>query len=482
MKVHNIRLGHATNSSSSHSIIFEAGIKARDNADGDFGWNFFTAASRESRDEYMAHMLRQNLDRTMSLDLIEVIMKGLGLPRLSASSYGIDHQSLYILPKNFNSEGPSIEFFNEFREFMLKDGIVILGGNDNTDEEHELYSAEKEVTFDKWHSEGNQMICRKDGDWWTLFDRDSGTRAVFSFKDNPEPFKPETPMLIDVKITDFCTAGCAYCYQGSTPSGKHAESNDLMSLGYFLSDAEVFEVAIGGGEPTEHPAFLTLLEVLKRYGVVPNFTTRSTKWLEDEVFSRKVLDNVGAFAFSVDGSNTPDMERIVDIFKYRKYDMKKLNLQVIPAVVSEYSFKVILRIAAEARIRVTLLGYKDSGRGGKYRSVSAGKSIYRDVFDENKWLDVLKELQENKDFWLPSISIDTTLAATHIDKLKASGIPEYLYHTQEGKYSMYLDMVDMRYGPSSYHVDLLKSQYTPLDTRRSAKSTIEEMFKSITPV
>lgn len=481
MKIHNIRFGHATNSSSSHSIIFDADVKASDSEDGEFQWNFFTAASKEARDEYMAHMLRQNLASSMSRDLIEVIMKGLELPRRDPSNYGIDHQSLYTLPRSFGTENVSVEFFKEFREFMLKDGVVILGGNDNTDQEHELYSKDKEVIFDKWAPEGPRMVCRKDGDWWTLFCPSNGTRAVFSFKDNPAPFKPKTPMLIDVKITDFCTAGCAYCYQGSTPSGKHAEGNDLMSLGYFLSDAGVFEVAIGGGEPTEHPAFLTLLEVLKRHGVVPNFTTRSTKWLEDEVFSRKVLDTVGAFAFSVDGSNTHDMERIVDIFKYRKYDMNKLNLQVIPAVVPEYLFKNILRTAAEAQIRVTLLGYKDSGRGGKYRSVSAGKSIYRDFFDEEKWLDVLKELQE-KITWIPSISIDTTLAATHLEKLKASGIPEYLYHTQEGKYSMYLDMVEMQYGPSSYHVDLLKSQYTPLDTRRSAKRTIEEMFSNIEPV
>ena len=133
MKVHNIRLGHATNSSSSHSIIFDANIKARDYETDGFGWNFFTAASKEARDEYMAHMLYQNLDDTMSKPMIEAILRGLGLPDLDRSNYGIDHQSLHTLPHAFGTENVSIEFFNDFRKFMLKDGIIILGGNDNTE-------------------------------------------------------------------------------------------------------------------------------------------------------------------------------------------------------------------------------------------------------------------------------------------------------------------------------------------------------------
>ena len=47
--IHNLRLGLATNSSSSHSLIFLAKkypVKDHDINDGEFGWNFFTAASR----------------------------------------------------------------------------------------------------------------------------------------------------------------------------------------------------------------------------------------------------------------------------------------------------------------------------------------------------------------------------------------------------------------------------------------------------
>ena len=480
MKVHNIRLGHATNSSSSHSIIFDANIKARDYETDGFGWNFFTAASKEARDEYMAHMLYQNLDDTMSKPMIEAILRGLGLPDLDRSNYGIDHQSLHTLPHAFGTENVSIEFLNDFRKFMLKDGIIILGGNDNTEEEHDLYDSNKEVSFAGWGTEGERAVCRKDGDWWTLFFPFNGTRAVFSFEEFPAPFTPSAPMLMDIKITDFCTAGCAYCYQGSTPAGEHADSGQLSSLAWQLEQAGVFEVAIGGGEPTDHPGFLTFVKTLRRHGVVPNFTTRSHKWLENESFAKDALEACGAFAFSVDGSNWREAQRIVDVFKYRGYEMKKFNLQVIPAVVSEYDFGHILDFASTNGIRVTLLGYKDSGRGQKYRSIASNKRLWSENFDEEKWLSVLKTRQE-KGQRVPSLSIDTTLASTHLEKLKETGIPEWLYHTQEGKYSMYLDAVKNQYGPSSYHHDLLKSCFSKSGAH-AAKLTVEEMFSRITPV
>jgi hypothetical protein len=53
------------------------------------------------------------------------------------------------------------------------------------------------------------------------------------------------------------------------------------------------------------------------------------------------------------------------------------------------------------------------------------------------------------------LAIDTTLAERYEHLLEKEGIPKYLYHIEEGKYSAYIDAVTKKFGPSSYHNDNL---------------------------
>ena len=476
MKIHNVRLGYATNSSSSHSIIFDPSIGMNHDDADDFGWNFFTASTRESKDEYMASMLRQNLDGDFPQAMIDAIIKGLDLPDDTDGCYGgkhIDHQSLYNLPTEFGSDHVSLEFFNEFRNYILQDGIHILGGNDNCDDGHHLLNGNK-VNFGGWEPERGDMVCRKDGDWWTLYSKHTGNRIVLTFNDNAAPYAPVTPMLMDIKITDFCTHGCAYCYQGSSKAGEHMNSKELWSYAGMVAEAKVFEVAIGGGEPTQCPQFEDYIRMLHDQGVIVNFTTKSTDWLEDEKRCEAILKYTGAFAFSVDDATLPKLDRVYDILKYRGYNgygKEKLTLQVVPATISAYQLERILNWAAMHHIRVTLLGYKESGRGAKFKEIGLAKSWGK--FNEGEWLGTVAKL--NKEKKLGRLSIDTTLASKYEAELKELGLPEWLYHTKEGQYSMYLDLVQLKYGPSSYHVDKL----VPFDLHRIS---VEEMFAKVEPV
>jgi len=463
MKIHNVRLGHATNSSSSHSIIFDPVTKATDDY-YDFGWSFFTLASKEAKEEYLAATLQQNL-QGFSQPLVRAILKGLDLP---TTEEHVDHQSQYTLPYDFGTTNISIDFFNDFRQYLLRDGVVILGGNDNEDTTHDLYDESKVKSFGNWYSEGPRMVCRKDGEWWTLYDRTNGNRVIFSFEDNPQPYKPTTPLLIDAKITDYCTHGCAYCYQGSTPQGKHMD--DRCTAAYPIGEANVFEVAIGGGEPTQCPSFESFCESLAYHGVVANFTTKSTDWLEDERRARRILACTGAFAYSASPNSESILQRIYDIFSYRGYDLKKFTIQIIPAIFNKYQLQQLLSWCNKHNVRVTLLGYKTTGRGDAYKQIVVNKRW--ETFNESEWLSVLEEQHQAKS--LGRISIDTTLAAKYLDQLKASSIPEWLYHVEEGKYSMYMDLVNKTYGPSSYHLDKL--------IKVEGYMKIEEMFSRIEPV
>jgi len=291
MHIHNVRLGFATNSSSTHSIIFlKPGQHVRDSGTegGEFGWNFFTAASPEAKRQYVAIHLFSALQSQVGEDVAMAVVDSwaAGATRTPEGQYAyngkgpegyVDHQSLYVLPRSWDGKGVDKEFFDDFLAFFMRDDIAILGGNDNTDESHPLDSGGFSLPLQQ--DGGGEYVARKDeaGKYWTIFSRADGTKIRFSF-DEPvkscEVTKASAPELVDLKITDFCPYGCAFCYQGSTHAGKHGDVQTILSAAHALAKMKVFEVAIGGGEPTMHPNF--------RYGgVTPNFTTKNLAWLRD---------------------------------------------------------------------------------------------------------------------------------------------------------------------------------------------------------
>jgi organic radical activating enzyme len=313
-----------------------------------------------------------------------------------------------------------------------------------------------------YEKDTGSWVCRKDGEWWVLFDENSGNRVILSFEDNPKHFKPATPMLIDFKISDYCPISCNYCYQGSTANGKHIERDNVRRILYDIKDAQVFEIALGGGEPTMCPEFLSIVEGLHYSGIKVNFTTKSMEWLENPIMVNRIMPLIGSFAFSV--SNQYEIDRIVTILKYHNIGLNKFTVQLIPGACSTYAMESILKKCHQHDIRVTLLGFKETGRGMEY------KTKYSKSFDESNWMNVIKKV--NAEHKCPLIAIDTTLAARYEKELKESGIPEWLYHIQEGRYSAYIDGVQMKFGPSSYHLDKL----IPYE------SSIEEMFDKIEEV
>jgi len=448
MEVDNIRLGFATNSSSSHSIIFGNKSKVLDEYNPkEFGWDFFTLASKEAKKEYFATMIKENL-YPMPTNLINLLLKGMDLPSVSNDDY-IDHKSMYYLPKEYGMDFVSVEFMNDFQKYLLRDDVLILGGNDNDDENHPLCTTNR-LIMDRYYPDYRGWIGRKDGDWWILYNKDIGNRAIFSFEDEPNDLKLESPLLLDLKITDFCDKGCSFCYMDSSSEGQHIDHNNIYRVLSNIAHSKVFEVAIGGGEPTKCPDFKDIIVSLYHQGVKPNFSTASLDWMDDLQLVETIMPLVGAFAYSV--NCVQDVTNLLAKCKDRSINKNKISVQIIPDTISEEVLEEILLTCAKNYIRVTLLGFKEVGRG---------KSAER-TGTENKWLECLSGL--HKRGYYTTVSIDTTLAARCKGKMEEQEISEYLYHTEEGIYSAYIDGVAMKYGPSSFEPDKLVT-YDPYKKR-----------------
>lgn len=94
-------------------------------------------------------------------------------------------------------------------------------------------------------------------------------------------FSP-VPETIDVAITDQCGFGCSYCYMDSQPKREHAPT-DLVDKVIQGFDLPPYQMAIGGGEPTQHPDFTKILRRVRELGTVPNYTTNGAKLIPSVV-------------------------------------------------------------------------------------------------------------------------------------------------------------------------------------------------------
>lgn len=457
MQVFNVRFGLATNSSSSHSIIFlPDGATARDYSGypqedppgdafgGDFGWQWFTAASPAAKLRYLGVLLRERLEQQLPRSIVDLICDHWLDQSPSESGDYIDHASVYSLPNGFNSTFPDEDFFTDLKRYLLQGQVVILGGNDNTSQKHPLNDGSAfTLPLPRSYRYESPYVCRHDDryDFWTLFSPKDGRKIRFRLTNDPARFhdipqRSEAPELVDIKITDYCPFGCNFCYQSSTPDGGHADITDIMSIAQTLGEMRVFEVALGGGEPTLHPDFVDVLEAFRERGVVPNFTTRNLGWLREPKRLKSIMELCGNFAVSVDSATM--IEEVSTLTDYHGVGRERCNLHLVMGTMSQYVFRQLLDAASGRGLGVTLLGYKRQGFGRQISPIPYGW-----------WLAEVQEVC-NRNRGSFRVAIDTVLAAESREVLRAANIPDWMITFEDGKFSCYIDMVKRQMGPNSY--------------------------------
>jgi len=310
----------------------------------------------------------------------------------------------------------------------------------------------------------SQWVARADGPWWVLMNRLTGAKLRVNFSDMEATYPKSTlPELVDIKITDFCPYNCSFCYQGSTKDGKHSKEADLDKYIQVLKAMGTFEVAIGGGEPTLHPKFNLFIQSLYNAGIQPNFTTRNLAFFKKEE-NLKLIQGTGAkFAVSVDTLKAAKeaveqleaslfIREIADGIKVPQgissycRDQNPYTLQVILGSDVEAVVDILL-YASTKSINVTLLGYKTTGRGAidlkvKGTTIKKLQSAYAKEFSTR-----IEQLLDQYKFRI-SIGVDT-LAIEQLPFLKGDKY-RYQVTAAEGKFSMYIDAVANVMGSSSY--------------------------------
>jgi organic radical activating enzyme len=477
IKIHNVRAGFATNSSSSHSIVMiPPGQRVCSDEDNRFnyGWETFTLADRESKTAYLAVQLKlalegSNIPSDTAVQLVNTWL-GTDYAKSELCEGNVDHQSVWSI---FNGTlGKNPRFIKAYHNWLMQDNVVILGGNDNSDGQISPPDSYENEYTNLSNTAGAHVRVREDGDYWVIFDPHSGNKARFSFDaDLPEYTKAQTPELVDVKLTDYCTYGCQFCYQSSTKQGQHAEWSNVNATLAALSDLGVFEIAFGGGETTQYPHLAQALERTHQWGMVPNFTTYGVDWLKNEELVKAVRQYVGAIGVSV--HNIKDLAKVAKIdhainrYPNRGWDSRsvKITAQHVVGTLDIQDTALLLEKSWQHGVPMLLLGYKNVGFGVSQKphdldGITALMRLQADRVSRPHW---------GARFY--TLGVDTSFVEQFGEVLKEIDVPQVLVTSTEGKFSMYVDCVKMQQGPSSYMPELM----VPVDMNQ-IKTSIHTEF------
>ena len=240
------------------------------------------------------------------------------------------------------------------------------------------------------------MLRRHIGDYHFVADAKTGVTMRWgkTLKDNPS-FAP-VPELADISISNHCTKGCDFCYRNSGNNHEWMSVEDycfVLDSMHHPQHGNVFQVALGGGEPLEHPEFLKIIEATVERGIVPNFTTNGLHLTEE--ICRSIKDKVGAVALSVTSINELNQNSI-DLLKHYgietniHYVLSSKNI-VEATDIAKGQFNEPLKDVNA----IIFLTYKPAGRGKADGVVKRGES-----------LDDFVKVIGNKELKRPKIGFD----------------------------------------------------------------------------
>ena len=276
----------------------------------------------------------------------------------------------------------------------------------------------------------------------TLFEDGSKTR---SWEGEAKPLFPES---IDLKITDYCDAGCAFCHESSTREGAHASLDTIYRVIKGLPRG--VELAIGGGNPLIYPHLISVLTHIKEAGLIANITANAfhlNKYGHTITYLRdkELIKGLGIsiqHGFIEDAMNYVDKNTVIHVIA---------GVHHLSTVKNYFKGKKIL-----------VLGYKRHGRGLPSYELNEPE-IELNLAKWRYWVTSL--------FKHSSVSFDN-LALKQLN-IKDKLTPEYWeehYMGDDGKFTMYVDAVKDQYAVSS------TAERHQLDGRSAV-----EVFKSLHP-
>ena len=270
-----------------------------------------------------------------------------------------------------------------------------------------------------------KFVKVKNGNYTMLIDLESGTKIR---KNDLDCFIPEKPESMDIKITNKCDMGCAFCHENSTADGLHG---DIMDLKFIETLLPYTELALGGGNPLTHPDLVPFLEKCKSLKLIPSMTINQVHFMKpeyaeliDKLVSEKLIYGLGI-----------SLTRATDDFieKVKKYPNAVIHIINGVQPLSE------VRKLYDQNLKILILGYKMFRRGVEYFSEAVDTvktEYYAELADMTKRFDV--------------VSFDNlALNQLEVKRLLTEDEWNEFFMGNDGSHTMYIDCINKQYAKSS---------------------------------
>jgi len=291
------------------------------------------------------------------------------------------------------------------------------------------------------------IVRYQNGNYTVMLDLKTGTKIR---KTNDNYFRAEFPESMDIKICERCNANCDFCYEGSALDGR---LGDIMSESFIDKLRPYTEIAIGGGNPLEHPSLVPFLKKLKSLKLIPSMTVNQKHFMENTSFIKVLIDEQLIYGLGVSLVN-PDEKFIEEV-----QSIPNAVIHVVVGIIPIDTLKMIMN----KNLKVLMLGYKQLKRGKQLYEQNRTQ-ITRKIYSLYEFLPTIVE--EN---WFKVLSFDN-LAIKQLEPSRVMSKKQWqeFYMGDDGTATMYVDMVNREYAVSS------------LSTVRYALSdNIDDMFANI---
>lgn len=274
---------------------------------------------------------------------------------------------------------------------------------------------------------------------------DDGTKIRENDLDN---LKPSFPENIDLKITDYCDRGCLFCHENSTTKGIHG---DILNQEFIDTIHPFTELALGGGNPLDHPDLVEFLKKLRSKKILANITVNQKHFVENKKYVDFLVSEKLIYGLGV--SVTEVTDELLELLK----ENPNIVIHVIYGVITEEEFKKLY----DNNLKVLILGYKIFRRGEIWLSRK------EEEFSVNsKWL--FDELGEaTKHFKVVSFD-NLAIRQLEVKRLMSESDWNNFYMGDDGQFTMYIDMVKKEFASSSTSTN-----------RQLILDNIEDMFNVV---
>lgn len=176
--------------------------------------------------------------------------------------------------------------------------------------------------------DGNQnyIVKRiyKEQNYSIVFNKKTGFFARIEKKGYEEPFWSKSgPELLDVSITNYCEKDCSFCYRNSNDAGKHITLKNYNLILEQAKEVGVLQIAIGGGNPNQHPDFIQILKNTFENGIVPSYTSNGDGLTND------ILSATSQYCGAMAISAYKPYDKLNEIINKIKLHDIKLNLHFV---------------------------------------------------------------------------------------------------------------------------------------------------------